>query len=583
MSQFDKNDVIEEAAKSYAKNKAMKVGAKVGAKAAKATGKAAAKAIQAVASSIIGAIGLPAFIVVIVIIIIIIIFLMIIPSTPFSSTMGVDGAYTSDEIITEVVGPDWEADAQQALTQRYNQLSAASFWDDLGNFFSTGTWGGLRETFKTEYADAEDRGENGETLFPGYFGSSNRMIAIINHAFVFSKDDAMSNNAIFFQSPAMKKAKKAAEIMMRDTGPNSYYSLMRAQYPQVPVGHITSKIKKQTNIEEDYVYQACFLVAACSSTSLADDTLDVGVRNILDKAFYITGIDNPHGESQKICWIPTVTPSVNYWEVPHSREEFSHYDYKYEYVEVPQEQPEVLPGEDFVPVPPVFELVITPIPVYTTVYWSEYYMELTYTYSLELDPNYTDLVIDLCNVEKNLPADSPEHDMVLKDQVDISASQLYQFYHDLNVNLGVVGLPLPEYQYTVGERFGCMCAVHAPSGHGGQDLPALNGTTVFAVADGTVTYVQTGRVHNTNTTGREMYGNCVFITHDDGTETRYGHLQMVTVANGTRVSAGTPIGAVGNTGYSFGNHLHLEMRVNGTAVDPMMSQVGILINQYKRQ
>ena len=65
------------------------------------------------------------------------------------------------------------------------------------------------------------------------------------------------------------------------------------------------------------------------------------------------------------------------------------------------------------------------------------------------------------------------------------------------------------------------------------------------------------------------YGNYVIIQHDGTYSTVYGHMQSLAVSEGDYVSAGQTIGYVGTTGFSTGYHLHFEIRVNGSRVDPM--------------
>lgn len=95
--------------------------------------------------------------------------------------------------------------------------------------------------------------------------------------------------------------------------------------------------------------------------------------------------------------------------------------------------------------------------------------------------------------------------------------------------------------------------------HEGTDFAAAHGTPIHATADGVVTFA--GRMSG--------YGNLVKIKHEFGIETRYAHLSKIRVKVGESVSRDEPIGDMGNTGRSTGTHLHYEVRVGGTPVNPM--------------
>jgi len=95
--------------------------------------------------------------------------------------------------------------------------------------------------------------------------------------------------------------------------------------------------------------------------------------------------------------------------------------------------------------------------------------------------------------------------------------------------------------------------------HAGIDIAVGYGTPIHAAAAGTV--VLAGWVSG--------YGNYTCIDHGGGLATCYAHQSSYAVSQGAAVSQGQVIGYVGCTGHCFGPHLHFEVRVNGTAVDPL--------------
>lgn len=105
--------------------------------------------------------------------------------------------------------------------------------------------------------------------------------------------------------------------------------------------------------------------------------------------------------------------------------------------------------------------------------------------------------------------------------------------------------------------------------HKGYDMAQGCGATIYAAGPGRV--ITAGSYQG--------YGNAVRIDHGDEVVTLYGHMQWesLRVTVGQDVSAGTPIGAEGNTGNSFGCHLHFEVRKSGTAVppEPFMAALGL--------
>lgn len=94
--------------------------------------------------------------------------------------------------------------------------------------------------------------------------------------------------------------------------------------------------------------------------------------------------------------------------------------------------------------------------------------------------------------------------------------------------------------------------------HSGVDISAPAGTEVAATADGVIIFAD-----------RESgYGKEILVDHGAGITTRYGHLSQINVVVGQQVTRGQIIGAVGRTGKTTGPHLHYEVRVNQTAVNP---------------
>ena len=101
---------------------------------------------------------------------------------------------------------------------------------------------------------------------------------------------------------------------------------------------------------------------------------------------------------------------------------------------------------------------------------------------------------------------------------------------------------------------------HGAAMHPGIDLAAPYGTAVYANAEGTV--LRAGW----NSGG---YGNLVEIDHGRGIITRYGHMSKILVAAGQHVTRGQQVGEVGSTGRSTGNHLHYEVRIDNSPVNPI--------------
>lgn len=108
------------------------------------------------------------------------------------------------------------------------------------------------------------------------------------------------------------------------------------------------------------------------------------------------------------------------------------------------------------------------------------------------------------------------------------------------------------------------------AGHKAVDIGRshLTGEPVVAHSAGTVVFCQTGQKNNKGAKGNASYGNCVKIDHGGGYSTLYAHLAAVTVKLGRPVLAGQVIGTMGNTGNSFGMHLHFEVRKDNKHINP---------------
>lgn len=99
--------------------------------------------------------------------------------------------------------------------------------------------------------------------------------------------------------------------------------------------------------------------------------------------------------------------------------------------------------------------------------------------------------------------------------------------------------------------------------HTGTDIACAEGTPILAAADGTVT------VANGLDSWGGSYGYYIQIDHGGGLETLYAHCSSICVTTGQQVQAGEVIGYVGHTGRVTGNHLHLEVRIDGNRADAM--------------
>lgn len=136
--------------------------------------------------------------------------------------------------------------------------------------------------------------------------------------------------------------------------------------------------------------------------------------------------------------------------------------------------------------------------------------------------------------------------------VEVGTKELPQYSEFTGqIGSGVFTFPVPDYSY-ITTQFG-------QGGHRGTDICAAAGAPIYACDSGTVV----------EAAWHDSWGNYILIDHGNGMTTRYAHCSALLVGVGTNVARGQLIALVGNTGYSSGNHLHLEVTVNGSLTNPM--------------
>ena len=126
---------------------------------------------------------------------------------------------------------------------------------------------------------------------------------------------------------------------------------------------------------------------------------------------------------------------------------------------------------------------------------------------------------------------------------------------------GTVMWPLPGYT-RLSSYFGEdreLWPGYWSNGHGGVDVPAPAGTPIHVFKSGTVY----------NSYYSASYGNVVMVDHGNGLVSIYAHMTARMASVGSVVNVGAVIGTVGSTGQSTGNHLHFEIRQNGSRVNPL--------------
>lgn len=157
---------------------------------------------------------------------------------------------------------------------------------------------------------------------------------------------------------------------------------------------------------------------------------------------------------------------------------------------------------------------------------------------------YTINVDDAKNIEENSDI------VVAKEQIQYSIDKEAR-----TVN-GIYLATVPV-QGVITSRFAAIESVRVGA-HTGLDIGAASGSKIYAVSDGVVKYAAP----------MGTYGNLVVVSHGNGVETYYAHCSKILVSVGQQVSSGDNIALVGSTGNSTAPHLHLEIRINGSPVNP---------------
>ena len=167
---------------------------------------------------------------------------------------------------------------------------------------------------------------------------------------------------------------------------------------------------------------------------------------------------------------------------------------------------------------------------------------------------------------KNKESEYQKKVKTLQQQISQITSEIRDYESKLKFSLNTKSLPAPGSQVlawpvadaVVTQRFGKTVdskRLYVSGSHSGVDFRAPVGTAVYAVADGTVE-----GIGDTDTTcPKASFGKWVFIRHNNGLSTAYGHLSLIKASQGQTVAKGDLIGYSGNSGHTTGPHLHLTV------------------------
>ncbi|MFA9424625.1 MAG: M23 family metallopeptidase, partial [Sedimentibacter sp.] len=165
----------------------------------------------------------------------------------------------------------------------------------------------------------------------------------------------------------------------------------------------------------------------------------------------------------------------------------------------------------------------------------------------------------MTSIQNNL-AEMQRQEAEMDAQSDIIEKEILAAQRAVEYAGGIMTWPVPgNYRITspFGGRYDPISGVW--SNHGGTDIAAPNGSAIVAVNSGVVIYAG----------WHYSYGNYIIVDHGGGISTLYAHCSKLLASKGQAVERGETIALIGSTGYSTGNHLHFEVRVNGVRVQPM--------------
>lgn len=185
--------------------------------------------------------------------------------------------------------------------------------------------------------------------------------------------------------------------------------------------------------------------------------------------------------------------------------------------------------------------------------------EMTEKYEddIDLDIGITDVITTNKEDGSTVKVASADIDEEIENKVEEIEAEIEEQKEIESHTVQGVYLEVTPVSGVITSRFGNRESIRT-SGHTGLDIAAPYGTPIKAAADGTVTFAGYSG----------GYGYVVKMDNGNGVETYYGHCSKLYVSTGKKIKAGETIAAVGSTGNSTGNHLHFEVRVDGSVVNP---------------